>query len=162
MTLNGTPQNCAWCGDSSCIGFSFVIQRQRYQCKEMPSPAVFTIATARLTWKLFSQSAVHIDIDMPYSLHPAWFICPFCVLNCIRPKTLKTKISANITHISHDDYACLPSTDFVICFLTLPFITRRDENVKQMTSLLHIDFFLPTRTLNLIKTLKSIPKKRHQ
>ena len=60
---------------------------------------------------------------------------------------------------------------FVICFLTLPFITPRDENVKQMTSLPRMDFFLPTRTLNLIKknnnnnkkkNMKSIPKKRHQ
>lgn len=51
---------------------------------------------------------------------------------------------------------------FVICFLTLPFITPRDENVKQMTSLPRMDFFLPTRTLNLIKKRKKKKKRKHE
>ena len=59
--------------------------------RKMPASAVFTIASVRLTLTLFfsfffSKTAVHSDTDLPYSPHPTWFICPFCVLNCIRPK----------------------------------------------------------------------------
>lgn len=105
----------------------------------------------------FSTTAAHSDTDLPYSPHPTWFICPFCVLNCIRPKRPLCDLSTYFAR--WHTFVCHLQT-FVICFLTLPFITPRDENVKQMTSLPRMDFFLPTRTLNLIKKRKKKKKKK--
>lgn len=87
----------------------------------------------------FLPSADRTDWDASYSLHTTFrgFV-HFGFWIELRPRTLRSDLPANTTHISHEDYVCKA---FVICFPTPPFITPRDENVKQMTSLLHIDFF---------------------
>lgn len=76
----------------------------------------------------FSTTAAHSDTDLPYSPHPTWFICPFCVLNCIRPKRPLCD-----QHVFRPmTYVCLPSADF--CHLLSYFTIHHSKGWKCQTN----------------------------
>ena len=102
----------------------FRSQSQRYQCKY--DSAVFTIDSEKLTWTRFSQSTVHIDNDIPYFLHPTWFILPFWAQTYIKSKKHWRPTSPQ-HNASHDDYVRSPKR---LCHLLSYFTIHHSKRWK--------------------------------